>query len=390
MAISGSWSDAPKRVLMAPKLAYRNLFHDLASLVVTLTGIVFSVVLIAIQCGIYIGSERMIAAMQDHSHGDLWLVPLGTASFDDPSLLDGRERFVALSTPGVAGVEELVVGFGDWRKPLGGYTAVLVIGSDIEAATLLPWDVVDGSVGGIAGPAAIAVDKTYLSDLGIAGVGDTAEINGARVSVAAVSDGIRSFTTLPYAFTTLARARMMLQAGGKEATFVLVQLEPGADVEKVRTELAARLPDVEVLTHDEFRKRGVDYWLFETGAGSALIAGVILGLIVGVVIVAQALYASTKDHLPEFATLRALGASARYIHVVILIQAVLSALIGYGAGMALSFLAIWATTGSSLVIVMTPSLAILLFALTLGMCVMAALAAIVKVTMIDPAEVFSR
>ena len=65
-----------------------------------------------------------------------------------------------------------------------------------------------------------------------------------------------------------------------------------------------------------FRQRSLDYWLFETGAGSALIAGAILGIIVGVVIVAQTLYASTKDHINEFATMRALGASAGYIHRV--------------------------------------------------------------------------
>jgi len=57
----------PKAVKMAAKLAYRNLFHDRLSLIVTLTGIVFSVVLVAVQCGLYIGSERMIAAMLDES-----------------------------------------------------------------------------------------------------------------------------------------------------------------------------------------------------------------------------------------------------------------------------------------------------------------------------------
>ena len=89
-----------------------------------------------------------------------------------------------------------------------------------------------------------------------------------------------------------------------------------------------------------FRQRSLDYWLFETGAGSALIAGALLGIIVGVVIVAQTLYASTKDHLNEFATLRALGASAGYIHRVILMQAILSAVIGYVLGMCLSLVVI--------------------------------------------------
>ena len=111
----------------------------------------------------------------------------------------------------------------------------------------------------------------------------------------------------------------------------------------MRAALSSRLPDAEILTHAEFRKRSLDYWLFETGAGAALIAGAALGIIVGIVIVAQTLYASTKDHLNEFATLRALGASAGYINKVILMQAVLSALIGYLLGMALSLVVIWAS-----------------------------------------------
>ena len=88
-----------------------------------------------------------------------------------------------------------------------------------------------------------------------------------------------------------------------------------------------------MLTTAEFRTRSLNHWLFATGAGIALIGGAVLGLIVGTVIVAQTLYSSTKDHLDEFATLRALGSSSGYIHKVILMQAALSALLGYMLGM---------------------------------------------------------
>ncbi len=221
-------------------------------------------------------------------------------------------------------------------------------------------------------------------------LGQTAEINNSRVQVGAVTHAIRSFTTLPYVFTSLQRARILLDAGANQASYTLVRLAPGADLEAVRAKLAARLQDREVLTQAEFRKRSVDYWLFQTGAGAALIAGAALGMIVGVVIVAQTLYSSTKDHLNEFATLRALGASAGYIHKVILIQALMSAVLGYGVGMILSLIVIWASKDTTLLIVMTPGLAVLLFALTIGMCTIAAMSAIFKVTRIDPAGVFSR
>jgi putative ABC transport system permease protein len=108
------------------------------------------------------------------------------------------------------------------------------------------------------------------------------------------------------------------------------------------------------------------------------------------VIVAQTLYASTKDHLGEFATLRALGSSAGWIHKVILWQAIISAAIGYGLAAVAGFVILRATRDSALTIVITPELMLVLLLLTVGMCIVSALGAIAKVTRIDPAMVFAR
>jgi putative ABC transport system permease protein len=276
---------------------------------------------------------------------------------------------------------------------------VVVVGSDIATNTSLPWDLVQGSIRDLAAPSSVAVDRTYFDELGIKAVGDRAEINNIQVTVTAVTDGIRSFTTLPYVFTTIANARALLGASPDNTSFAVVNLAPGADIEQVRSALKARLapsepgmaPDAEILTYQEFREKSVYRWLYETGAGAGIIVAAGLGLIVGVVIVAQTLYASTKDHLNEFATLRALGASAGYIIKVILMQAVISALIGFVLGIALSLVIIWASRYEpSLLIVMTPNLVLWLFMVTVGMCIFAAVGSIFKVIRIDPAVVFSR
>ncbi|MEQ1577422.1 MAG: ABC transporter permease [Hyphomicrobium sp.] len=379
-----------KAVKMAPKIAYRNLFHDRLSLLVTLIGIVFSVVLVAIQCGLYLGSERTIATVIDKASADLWVIPIGTKSFDDPSLLIGREKHAILSTPGVGSVESMVVGFSAWRKPQGGKKAFILVGLDYENGGLSPWNLDEGTLEDLSQPYSVAIDRSYFKDLGIEKIGDFAEINNMRVRVAAVTKNIRSFTTLPYAFTSISRARQFTNANPEQATYQLVTLAEGAELETVRSDLIARLPDAEVLTQDEFRARSVNYWLFKTGAGMALISGAILGIIVGVVVVAQTLYASTKDHLNEFATLRALGASAGYIHAVILIQAILSAILGYLVGISLALAVVRLAQGTTLNVVMTPPLAGWMLALTVGMCVIAAISAIFKVTRIDPAGVFNR
>ena len=154
--------------------------------------------------------------------------------------------------------------------------------------------------------------------------------------------------------------------------------------------MRARLEGSEVLTKTEFRDRSLNQWLFNTGAGVALIGGALLGILVGTVIVAQTLYSSTKDHINEFATLRALGSTSGYIHKVILAQAGLSAVLGYVLGMIISLGVLYISRNSPLPLVMTPGLALSLFALTLGMCAISAVSAIVKVTKIDPATVFSR
>jgi ABC-type transport system, involved in lipoprotein release, permease component len=174
------------------------------------------------------------------------------------------------------------------------------------------------------------------------------------------------------------------------ASYFLVKLRPGADLEHVRHDLQASLPDTEVLTPAEFRERSRSYWLFGTGAGTALFAGAILGIIVGMVIVAQTLYSSTKDHLDEFATLRAMGSSNGYIYSVIIYQALLNAVIGFGLATLIGFAVVEFTRSGALPVLITPMLILAMLVLTVVMCIAAALAAIFRVVRIDPVMVFTR
>ena len=86
----------PFAMSLAFKLARRNLFHDRLRLVATVIGIVFSIVLVTVQLGLYLGFGRMVTTMIDHASGELWIMPAGTKSFEDPSPLDERKRYFAL------------------------------------------------------------------------------------------------------------------------------------------------------------------------------------------------------------------------------------------------------------------------------------------------------
>jgi putative ABC transport system permease protein len=117
-------------------LAFRNLFHDRLRFIATVIGIVFSIVLVTIQMGLYLGFGRMVTTMIDHASADLWVMPRGTKCFEDPSLLNTRERYRALAINGVVEAIPVVIGFADWRMAGGATTPVFVIGSDLRSGGL--------------------------------------------------------------------------------------------------------------------------------------------------------------------------------------------------------------------------------------------------------------
>jgi putative ABC transport system permease protein len=370
-------------------LASRNLFHDRIRLVATLVGIVFSVVLFTVQLGLFLGFERMVTTMIDHAPADLWIAPADTKGFEATALLEGRERFRALAVAGVADVTPVMIGFTYWRRPSGkSQTPVFLIGT--APGGLQPWNIVQGSIADLSTPQAVAVDRSYFERLGVSELGDYGEIGDKKAHVAAVTSDIRSFTTTPYVFMPLDRARAYLGVPASSATYFLVRTAPGANVNQVQQRLAAALPNLDIITPDEFRRRSRSYWLFGTGAGAALFGSAILGIVVGTVIVAQTLYSSTKDHLSEFATLRAMGSSRRYLYQTILWQALMTAIIGFALAACGSLGLARVSTETALPIVMTPTLIVALFALTVTMSIVSAISAIVVVTRVDPVTVLAR
>ena len=371
-------------------LASRNLFQDRLRFIASLIGIVFSVVLVMVQMGLYFGFGRMITTMIDHVSTDLWIVSNGAKCFEDLSLLSTGMQKRLLAIDGVAEVVPVVVGFSAWSLPDGAMTPVFVVGSDVAAGGLSPWNVVEGTVQSLTVPGTVAVDRSYYDRLGVSGIGATSRIRGLPVTVGAVTDGIRSFTTTPYVFTDLGSARSYIGLPASFASHFLVRLKTKADVEGIRQNILSNISGIQALTPDQFQEQSRSFWLFGTGAGAALLAGVLLSAIVGTAIVAQTLFSSTKDHLYEFATLRAIGASNGYIYKVIICQAVLSAIIGFAIAALIGTAVVHFTAKNALQIVITPSLMIELFLVTVVMCVVSAIAAIIRVIRVDPAIVLTR
>ena len=370
------------------KLAWKNLTHDRIRLAVTLTGIVFALVLIVVQFGLFLGFLDTSANVVAHSNVDLWIASKGLPHVNGGSPLPERYRYRALAVPGVVAAEKYTLFFVPWKLPSGAQESVQIVGFNPQTDLGGPWNLTAGSIADLRGEDTVIVDEVYRQKLGVTHLGQTVEIFGRRARIVGFTQGIRSFTTSPYVFTSFKNSQNYIGLPVDQTIFHVVRIAPGYAPADVKATLQRALPDAEVLTNDEMTNRTAFYWLFTTGAGITTLMGAALGLLVGVVVVAQTIYAATMDHLREFGTLKAMGATNAYLYKVILGQAVMSGVAGYFIAIVISYFVVRSSASGEAPILLPPPVAAGVLALAVVMCVTASVVSIRKATTIDPAMVF--
>jgi putative ABC transport system permease protein len=373
---------------IAFRLAWRNIARDRVRLGIAIVGVGFAVLLMTVQLGLLIGFATTSSGLIDHAQADIWIVPRGAKDVDQAGRLLERQQYLALGIPGVNAVESMVVRFAEWKRPDGGTESVIVVGLEPDSITSLPWNFIAGSRESLRYPDGVVIDELYAHKLGASKIGDIVEISNHRAKVTGTTSDVRTFTQSPYVFTSLANAKFLTGLTQADTTYLLVHAEPGTDLRELRNTLRRALPETDVWTAEAFSWQTRGYWLFTTGAGTALLIAALLGLVVGLVIVSQTLYSATVERMSEYATLRALGASNRYLKAIILRQSLISGTLGYSigtvAGIAIAILA----QKSSAALNVSSVLVLALAFVTLMMCIGASLISIRKVLGVDAATVF--
>jgi putative ABC transport system permease protein len=386
----------PKIFLKTP-LAWRQLMKEKMRLVVAVAGITFADLLIFIQLGFE--SALFDAAVKPHRNlqADLVLInPQFQTLFSVKSF--SRERlYQALGYEGVQSVSGVYIGTGQWRNPKTRQDrAILVWGID-PTSSAFNFPEVKKNQDALKQLNQVLFDQAGRPEYGA--VGDIfqetgkfkTELNNIAINVkglfsngasfAADGNVIASDSTFLRLFP--ARKANQIEVG-------LITLKPGADAEKVRSQLAAGLPnDIRVLTTEGFAQTEKEYWANGTGIGFIFGLGVAVGFIVGIVIVYQILYSDVSDHLPEYATLKAMGYSDRYLLITLLQEALLLALLGYLPAYLLSFGLYQITFAATMLpISMKLDRAITVFILTIIMCSVSGAIAMRKLRSADPADIF--
>ncbi len=411
-------------------IARKNLFEDIPRFLVAQAGIMFAVSLVTIQVGILKGFTRSTAILIDRSTADLWVASKEMVHLELTTPIAAEKVVQAQKVAGVERAEALMIRSSVWRNDSGVITPIRIFGFEPNSRLFAGWDVSQGSLDATKQPFKVVVDRASLKNLGQTQIGEQGKIGTLPAQIVGLSQDTQSIVSSLFIFTSLENANAYATAGlntsvnctrqtqgdlvctnsfdnapltGKPASlapprslsisdpisYVLIRAKPGQDLQQLKQRLEAALPDTRAYTQAEIAEQTRVYWSERTGVGFILSLGATVGFVVGMVIVGQILYSSVADHLREFGTLKAMGASNWVIYSVILEQAMWMAVLGYIPSMAFCLgLGAWTQTAKGIMILITPATAGGVLILTVVMCVGSALFAVQKVTRVDPAIVF--
>ena len=303
---------------------------------------------------------------------------------DLPSDIPRRWIDEVRAVAGVRRAEPYLIGVAEMRLPSGGFEYCSVVG--VEPKNLLgnAWNVVEGDPRSVLRTDGVFIDECEQAKLDNPRVGDVREIGGRRARIVGKTRGITGFLIMPYVFTTIDRAsRVPAQVAGH--LLVLPRADrPGADPAAVCAAIRQRVPELDAYPRAVYSGITADYWIKRTGLGLSFGAAALLGLLVGLIMVAETLYALVLDRLAEFGTLKAIGATERQAFSLLFVQALSMAVAGSLIGLAVVAGIQRVCSGPKAPIIVPWWLSLGSCLLVTAICLVAAILPYIRIRRLDP------
>jgi len=381
-------------------LAWAQLTREKMRLVIAIAGIGFADLLMFMQFGFRDALLESSISFHSQLRGDIFITSTQSTALIAMKSFSQRRLYQALSFNGVTGISPVYLGFGLWKNPdpeKSNTRQLMVIGFD-PTHPIFELPEVKDNLDKIKLSDVVLFDRASRPEFGPVaeyfkqGKTVETEIDNRRVTVEGLftlgasfgADGniITSELNFLRIFATR-RTKGLIDVG-------IVHLQPGTDVKAVIEKMRATLPqDVTIASKEEFVAFERKYWEESTAIGFVFTLGAAMGFIVGIVIVYQILYTDVTDHLPEYATLKAMGYKDIYFLSVVFQEALILAIIGYLPGLGVSMVLYnLARTATSLPMYMNMGKVVTVFAMTVVMCFVSGAIAVRKLQAADPADIF--
>lgn len=376
-------------------LAWSQLSHQKVRFLVALSGISFANILIFMQLGFRAAMFDGVTRVPEHVRGDLFLVN-STAKFLGNNSFSRREVFRAGAIDGVVSADPLYYTQTSWLNPQTKELADVTVIAFNPEHPLMDLPEVNQQLDQIRFPDTVLFDRRSLPSLGA--IPELLQ-QGQLVRTKAAQREVEVGGLFTLGSSLFKRGHIVtsdwnyIRIFGKESIdnvqVGVLTLKPGADLKAIQQAVQQMMPnDVKVLDRKAFIALEQQYWSKQP-AGVIFNFGTVMGFVVGVVIVYQVLYSDVSDHLPEYATLKAMGYSDGKLLGVVFQEAIILGTFGFLPGFGCS-IALYGLLGhlTRIAVVMRPDVALQVFILTLLMCLISAAIAVRKLQSADPADIF--
>ncbi|MGK7924405.1 MAG: ABC transporter permease DevC [Spirulina sp.] len=388
-------------------LAWMQLSHEKIRLLIALAGISFADILMFIQFGFRDSLFESTTVFHKKVKGDIFLVSSQSTALIAMDNFSKRRLHQVLGVEGVKAVYPIHLSFALWKNPEDGSTrGIMTIGiNPVENILDLPG--MQENLARIKLEDYILFDRLSRPEFGPIeelferGEIVKTEVAERRVKVGGLVDLGASFGADGNIITSdLNYGRIFRESDPDLIEMGVIQVREGVDADailaKIREEFYVRdkdnvlsPQDVLVLSREEFIDFEKKYWEQSTQIGFIFTLGAGMGFIVGMVIVYQVLYTDVADHLPEYATLKAMGYTDFYLLTVVFQEAIILSFIGYIPGFVFSNLLYFLTArATALPIFMEIGRASTVLILTIIMCAVSGAIATIKLRAADPADIF--
>jgi putative ABC transport system permease protein len=378
-------------------LAWLQLSRSKSRLLVALAGISFADLLMFMQLGFRDALFESAVTPHKAMDGDIFLISTQSTALIALKTFSRRRLYQALGFDGVASVSPVYLNFGLWKNPIQRNSrGIMVVGFN-PSDRIFTTPAINENIEQIKLPDVVLFDSASREQFGpIAqefkeGKTVTAEVASRRVKVGGIFEMGASFGADGTIVTSdLNFLRIFKRSDPGLIDVGIIKLKPNANREVVLKNLRDNLPnDVRIFNHEEFMEFEKQYWQEGTAIGFIFTLGTAMGFIVGIVIVYQILSTDVAEHLPEYATLKAMGYKQVFLLSVVFQEALILSALGFIPGTVISMLLYNLTkSATSLPIIMTVARAITVVTLTLIMCLVSGALAVRKLGAADPADIF--
>ena len=378
-------------------LAWLLLSRQPLRLLVAIAGISFAGILMFMQLGFRDGLFDASVTVHRLLDADLVLISPRSKSSISMSGFPKRRLIQALAQDEVLSVAPVNLNYLLWRNPENLKTrSILALGFNPEDSLLLD-DKFQEKAESLKNPGRVLFDTLSRPEFGPIedwynnGKNVETEVAGKRIKVEGLVALGPSFGADGNLITSRETFLRLLPSNPKGSIEIgLIKLSNNSNHQFIKSILNKSLPnDVRVLTKKEFIDFEKNYWRDSTAIGFIFSLGALMGFVVGCVVVYQILYSDVSDHLPEYATLMAMGYRLKSLLFVVAREGFLLALFGYvPAYISGQILYAVIRNSTKLPISMDSSKSVLIFILILIMCMGSAAIAMRKLVDADPAEIF--